>query len=447
MASGRATEADRNGGGSPASGWENVSLARILSSRPFCKSQQLKSILAYLCESAKEGRAPTETEIGRNILDRPDFDPGTDSLVRVHMRRLRQKLYEYYKDEGAADPFRIEIANQGYNPVVNPVGDQAGAPDVPRRPKSIFRDWRVCGALATATLVFGFAGWSVGISRGRGIKPSPAEALVRHGLYEFWAPFIETKSQPILAISTPLFFKRKDMYVRDYRLNFMDDLRYRPKPLSSSVAWPVWKTWISYSDAESAVRITGFLGAYGKSASMTTGREIRQGDLEKDPVIFLGHPRGVPILDDFFASRNFYPYRAGPGRPYHGIGNRAPRSGEQKLYWDFESSLRDDIDMIAENAPDYALLTFSKPQSAPARLSVFGQRPLSTGLLINWLMDSDLLNHLAVIGIRPPFAEFQVLFKVRIVNGVPIEAQPIASRSGEGGRTESAKRRRPFPVS
>ena len=176
----------------------------------------------------------------------------------------------------------------------------------------------------------------------------------------FWAPFFEPKSPPLLAVSTPLFFKTKDNYIRDFNLNFLDEMPNRPKSLSPPVAWPIWTTWISYSDAEAAMLLTNFFNSAGTSVSLTTGRQIQESDLESHAVVFLGHPRGMPLLNDFLKTRNFYAYQPGPGRSFGGIRNRAPRPGEKEVYLDWGST-SDEIQSVSEMAPDYGLITYSKP--------------------------------------------------------------------------------------
>ena len=56
--------------------------------------------------------------IGLEVFDKdPDFDPQTDTIVRVQARALRQKLAEYYLREGADDPVHIVIPKGGYEPM------------------------------------------------------------------------------------------------------------------------------------------------------------------------------------------------------------------------------------------------------------------------------------------------------------------------------------------
>jgi hypothetical protein len=73
-------------------------LDQLLASKTFSRSGQLKRLLIYLRE-ATVSTDPTvwsETSIGANAFGRKDFNSKLDTIVRVEMRRLRQKLDEYY---------------------------------------------------------------------------------------------------------------------------------------------------------------------------------------------------------------------------------------------------------------------------------------------------------------------------------------------------------------
>lgn len=95
-------------------------LERILQSPGFRKCAQLSRFLRFTVDQAVEGSngASKETLIGIQIFGRrPDYDPGSDPVVRVEARRLRGKLAEYYDGEGREDPVRIEMPKGGYLPL------------------------------------------------------------------------------------------------------------------------------------------------------------------------------------------------------------------------------------------------------------------------------------------------------------------------------------------
>lgn len=90
-------------------------LQRLLSSATFARAEQLRRLVNWLGDRSlsQEAAPPTEKEIGEAVLGRKGFDPQTDSLVRKEMRRLREKIRQYYAAEGARDRVRLLSAG-GY---------------------------------------------------------------------------------------------------------------------------------------------------------------------------------------------------------------------------------------------------------------------------------------------------------------------------------------------
>ena len=94
-------------------------LNRILQSRSFRSSERLQRFLKFAVECALEGSTDRlkESVLGRTVFDRgSEYDPRTDSIVRVESQRLRRKLREYYEVEGRADPVSIVFQPGSYVP-------------------------------------------------------------------------------------------------------------------------------------------------------------------------------------------------------------------------------------------------------------------------------------------------------------------------------------------
>jgi hypothetical protein len=92
---------------------------RISKSRAFENSQTLQRLLRYLAAKSNEtpGEQIKEYTIGVEALERrPSFDPKEDTIVRVQIHRLREKLLEYYEGEGIRDPIRVTIPKGRYLP-------------------------------------------------------------------------------------------------------------------------------------------------------------------------------------------------------------------------------------------------------------------------------------------------------------------------------------------
>ena len=93
-------------------------LERILASEVFSRSQQLRRFLTFIVQQrlAGQGDSLKESVLAHELYGKgTDFDCGTDPVVRVDARRLRDKLREYY--EGRSDPVVISLPKGSYVPV------------------------------------------------------------------------------------------------------------------------------------------------------------------------------------------------------------------------------------------------------------------------------------------------------------------------------------------
>ncbi|MFX0543036.1 tetratricopeptide repeat protein [Roseovarius sp. S4756] len=145
-------------------------LARIIESRQFCNAPRLSRFLTYLVEEALAGRADRLKgyTIGIDVFDRPkDFDPQTDTIVRVQARALRQKLEQFYVQDGQDDPIHIAIEKGSYEPSFFLSWDG-------ERPSAIKPD-----AIGTST-----AKPSIAVLPFDNYSPDAANEFISHGLTE-----------------------------------------------------------------------------------------------------------------------------------------------------------------------------------------------------------------------------------------------------------------------
>ena len=94
-------------------------LERILASTGFRKSERLRRFLRTTVERTLAGDTDQlkEYALGRDAFDRDsNYDPRSDSIVRVEAQRLRRKLREYYETAGKADSVRISFRAGSYVP-------------------------------------------------------------------------------------------------------------------------------------------------------------------------------------------------------------------------------------------------------------------------------------------------------------------------------------------
>ncbi len=92
-------------------------IAKLQASEALSASPRLQSLFAYLADNALDDSAPPlkEYSVGLDVFDRrEDFNPQTDSIVRVHAGRLRKAITSYYEDEGRNDAYVISLPRGGY---------------------------------------------------------------------------------------------------------------------------------------------------------------------------------------------------------------------------------------------------------------------------------------------------------------------------------------------
>lgn len=94
-------------------------LARILASTHFADAPRLKRFLEYIVAESLAGNDNRLKgySIGLEVFERPeDFDPQTDTIVRVQAVQLRRRLDLYYAEDGRNDPLRIHVPKGSYVP-------------------------------------------------------------------------------------------------------------------------------------------------------------------------------------------------------------------------------------------------------------------------------------------------------------------------------------------
>jgi TolB-like protein len=92
-------------------------LGRLVAGEHFSGSSRRGQLLRYLVEHTLKGDADkiNEYAIGLDVFQRPaSFDPRIESLVRTEFSRLRQRLRDYYAEEGRRDTIVIEFPPRSY---------------------------------------------------------------------------------------------------------------------------------------------------------------------------------------------------------------------------------------------------------------------------------------------------------------------------------------------
>jgi tetratricopeptide (TPR) repeat protein len=148
------------------SGSIRAQLERIAASPVFAHAGRMSRLLAYLVEAelAGDGGRLNQSRIAIDVFGRNEtFDPSVDSIVRVEIGRLRNKLREYYAADSRDDAIIFDLPKGRYRPSITlgdvaparlPPSDARGAETAMQRERSRGRRLRYV-AVAVALSVVG----------------------------------------------------------------------------------------------------------------------------------------------------------------------------------------------------------------------------------------------------------------------------------------------------
>ncbi len=327
--------------------WELVE--RIVASTCFVKSPRLCSFLIYICDLFLRGRADeiNELNIGEALFDRPaNYDPSADGIVRSHASRLRQRLDQYFSEEGAQEPIRLLIPKGGYMPVFEPHtlampqpetivfppgADPIGLPTKhdPLTPTGThFRSlWILSVALAVACVAIVY----LLVPRG---SAGTQVAAIHHPL---WGklfgqdhPTVIVASDTGLTSFQTLTGKKVSLaeYLNgDYRTHVNAPAGTTVDAVSALGS----RRYTSIVDLEIVTKLYQIPGISLSRTQVRYARDLRLNDLKGGPVILLGGQEGTPWVELFERQMNFVLLHDRQRHTFE-VFNRSPRRTELSRY-------------------------------------------------------------------------------------------------------------------
>ncbi len=293
-------------------------LGRILRSPSFRNSTVLQLFLRFVTEKTTSGCTSeiSEYTIATEVFGRAsDFNPAADTIVRTQAYRLRLKLDEYYRTEGASDPVLIEIPKGHYFPTFcfrraeETIVDSSSS-EMEAQPSSAVKRNRYRGLgwavlLFTAAFVFGVLCERVFLSRRHELKPAATNTSVD----SFWQSFLESDKQPIVAYTNALYLTTDLGDLFSFRGGPVGD---RGAAVDPGIAQHVFTThdlrahsrlyfeddMTGVGDVLAAVAVSNALIHAGGQPSFKRGRLLTTYDLESHNVVFIGSPFVNEVLYD-----------------------------------------------------------------------------------------------------------------------------------------------------
>ncbi len=313
-------------------------LQRLLQSRAFRGSATQRELLIYLAEKSLAGEANDlkEYAVGVDALAKPEtYDPRQDSSVRMHSARLRQKLAEYYRTEGIEDPIIVDLPKGGFKLTFEPRPRAEALPAVAEQRHAPASRGAYFVAAFLVLLSSGYAIYS-GIRLSRAEADAKAVTALPSMLEEIWRPLLGSDRPLALCLSAPMFvgLSGSGLVGGPFAGQGTDpaDLRQiaaLKQALKASEATPTYG-FTDVSTATGAFRLGQFFAGRSHKVLVTRSDLVSLPELGMDNVIFLGSPKGNPLLQSIPANRQFT-------LDTDGVRNLSPGPGQPSFIADSET--------------------------------------------------------------------------------------------------------------
>jgi hypothetical protein len=307
-------------------------LEKLLASGQLGKSETSRKLVSYLVERSVRGEAPKEAEIAIDVFGRnASFNGAEDSLVRVAVRTLRQKLGEYYAGPGRNDELQFVIPKGAYRLsfVPNESAAQTNAPppagdpsltDSPTalpaaaRSRSARNIWGWTAAVALALLAVSLVA-NVHLWK-RAASEDPAALRVKTSAV--WAEVVKS-DRPLMIVLGDLFmYTQTDpgtgriQTVRDSDINSSEDLRafLANNPSLAADRGLRYVTMIQKSAAVGMASVLQVVSKPGRRVDVRVRDEVQVEDIRNNDIIYIGPLVRLGPLAGHYQMRSRYRYDA-----------------------------------------------------------------------------------------------------------------------------------------
>jgi hypothetical protein len=403
-------------------------LERLTKSHSLRGSESLRKLLEYLArQSMEHPEAPLkEYQIATEVYGRQaNFDPQSDSTIRVQAGRLRMKLAEYYATEGANDPIVVRIPKGNYHLVFEtrqaPLAAEAAPPrsetaaPVDETKTGSVRWSLAVGILVACLIVAVIVLASLLWSHKRVTVPAPTTAagpVVNGPLAEFWRPFTSAAEEPWVIFSNAAFVGRPETGMR--YLNSREGATSR-----------VYDHYTGVGEVLAVHALDEAFNSLGRKLRVKRGSLFSLDDANNTNLIFVGSPSENRSLLDIPGTREFVFERVTSGARKGDLAlvNRHPKTGESASYLASPSS--------TSLIEDYAVIAML-PGVSPERFTMIlaGTTTFGTQGAVEFVCRPDSVEKLLheIPGSKTAMKPFEALVRVKIARGVPLDTELVAVR-------------------
>jgi hypothetical protein len=398
---------------------------RLTNSHVLHGSESLCKLLRYLAEHSLDhpGSPLKEYQIATEVFGRsPNFDPQSDSTIRVQAGRLRLKIAEYYASEGADEPIQVEIPKGTY--VVSfhrrePTGRHQPSLTQTARPGEFPVEskaggkWKVGFLVLLALLMVAVTAVAWLLARAaradRPSEPGPAAFVT------FWKSFTDGPEEPWVIFSNGAFVGRPETGMR-----YFDPARDSRDE--------ILEHYTGVGEVLAIHALDRTFGLLHRQIRVKRGSLLSLDDVKNNDMIFVGSPaenltlREIPSTQDFI----FHNLESGPRKGDLAIVNVHPQSGESQSWIGSPSHVR-----LVEDYSIVALVHGLNP--AKSVLILAGTTTIGTQAAVEFVCQQNSIEELLRRLKVPAGGElqpFEVVLKVKVTRGVPVETNIVALRGG-----------------
>lgn len=270
-------------------------IQRVTSSGALGRSATYAKLLRYLGDCSANGQAPKEIDIAVEVFDRTEgFDPSQDSMVRVYVHNLRQKLESYYEQHDDPRLPRLEIPKGQYRLVLRPAEEDALVGRQDRRANMF---------VAVAILGVAFGWWLATTLDGE----SPAQGFASAPI---WSAVLNDDLPVTLVTGDYFMFAELDdsgmpaRLVRDFEVNSSADLRrlQRSRRDATTEYGDLDLTYLPVGSAPAVASLMQVLSAHGKQVTVVPASRLQIESLRDTHVVYVGYLSGLGQLAQFVFS-------------------------------------------------------------------------------------------------------------------------------------------------